>query len=243
MSAGLTFDTYTIEAAEFDGTNYGIIRANYCICDEWEISAQAQRGGGSRVPQLRAHFIGRAPIDATVFTATTPGAVPTLVRAPTVRGQGFLDGTWAGIGTTPIAAGQLYGFSYKVSEAIHPQVFMDGRATLDFSVVETRRIKVDQTLRLVSDPAAASFVQSEEANKKNGTKRFTRIKLLGPALGSSAYELDLDMSGVHDSDSMRERFQDRDGVLVTQAHLVGRYDATSTNALREILVTAATAFP
>lgn len=244
MAGGLVVDTYTIEVGVVDNlSNLQIIRSNFCICDEWEISAQAQRGGGSRVPQLRAHFIGRAPIDATAFTATTPGPVPTLVRAPTVRGQGFMDPTFAGIGATAIAAGQLYGFSYKVSNAFNPQVFMDGRVTLDFSTVETRRLQVDLTLDVVDDPAAANFVQTEEAFKLASTRRFPRVKLLGPALGGSAYELDLDGSFVHESDSMQKRMGDRDGILVTQAHLVGRYDPTSTNGPRVILITAATAFP
>jgi hypothetical protein len=244
FAAGLVVDTYTFEFGVVDPLgNLQIIRSNYCICDEWEITAQAQRGGGARVPQVRAHFFGRAPADAVAFTATTPGTVPTLQRSPTVLGKGFLDTTWAGVGGTQLGTGQLYGFSFKFSNAFNPQVFMDGRTQLDFSTVETRQVLVDQTLDVVDDPSATSFVTAQEAIKLAGTKQFTRISLPGPALGGSAYALNLDLSGVHASDSMQRRFQDRDGILVTQAHFTGRYDATSTNAMRATVVTAATAFP
>jgi len=238
MNAGLIPDTYTLEANEFDGFSNAIIRSNFMFCDEWEISATADG-----LAELKAHFMGRAPADATAFTATTPGAVPALVYAPAIRGQGFLDATFAGIGVTPLGLGQLYGFSYKVSNALFPQVYLDGRSTLDFSVMETRRIQIDLTLNVVSDPTSTSFVQVEEAAKLAGTKRFIRIKMLGPTLGGSAYEVDLDGAFVHASDSMRTRLGDRDGNLVTTAHLMGRYDPTSTNGPQTRVTNAATAFP
>lgn len=238
MSAGIIADTYTMEANETDGFTNAIIRANYMFCDEWEISANTEG-----VAQLRAHFMARAPADASAFTATTPGAVPALIYAPAIRGQAFLDATWAGLGTTPLGTGQLYGFSYKVSNAIFPQKYMDGRATLDFSREETRRIVVDLTLDVVSDPTATAFVQVEEAAKLAATMRFIRVKLLGPALGGSAYEVDVDLACTHASDSMVERFSDRDGNLVTKAHLTAQYDLTSTNSVQARVINAATAFP
>lgn len=238
MSAGLVPDTYTLEVNETDGFTNSIIRSNYMFCDEWEISATTDG-----IASLRAHFMGQAPADASAFTATTPGATPALLYAAGIRGQAFLDTSYAGVGTTPFATGQLYGFSYKVSNALFGQTYMDGRATLDFSRMETRRIVVDLTLNVVVDPTATAFITVEEAAKLASTMRFIRVKLLGPALGGSAYEIDLDLACTHASDSMTNRLSDRDGNLVTTAHLTAQYDPTSTFSPQTRVITNVATYP
>lgn len=238
MSAGLVPDTYTLEANETDGFTNSIIRSNYMFCDEWEISATTDG-----IAQLRAHFMGQAPADASAFTATTPGATPALLYAAGIRGQAFLDTTFAGLGTTAFATGQLYGFSYKVSNALFPQYYMDGRSTLDFSRMETRRIVVDLTLNVVVDPTTTAFITVEEAAKLASTMRFIRVKLLGPVLSASAYEVSVDLACTHASDSMTSRFSDRDGNLVTTAHLTAQYDTVSTSSPQVKIVTNTSSFP
>jgi hypothetical protein len=241
MTALALEDTYTFEANETDGAVNAIIRFNYAICDSIEIT-----GGTDGVGQIALHFFGRAPVDATAFTATTPGAAPALSYAANLRWQCFLDATWAAMtGGTPTALGlgQMYAFAWKWSEFIFPQYYQDGRATLDFSTEITRKPMLTLGMDVVSDPLTTSFVQVEEAQKLTGALRFIMLRLLGPTLGGSAYKLDLQGAYVHASDSMKQRLTERDGNLVTRAMLVGRYDPTSTNAVQVIAVNDRTAFP
>ena len=154
----------------------------------------------------------------------------------------YCDPTWANLGMTQILA-QVYGFSWKLTNFIFPQYYLDGRANLDFSQYQFRKRTVDLMLDVVSDAAAANFVQTEEANKSAGTLRFVQAKMLGAALGGSNYKIQLDGAYYHAEDSMQERGNDRDGNLVTRVHLQSAYDPTSSNDIQAIVVNALAAFP
>jgi len=237
-ATGAVFDSYTLEFVESDGTNDAEMESGYLFCTEIEIS-----GTTDGVGELRAQFAGRKATDSTLTGALT---VPALTYAANLRWQGFVDSTFAlmaGATPTAFATGQLYGFRWTWRDFIFPQYYLDGRVDLDFGAHESRRRTTELELDLVSDAAAAGFVQTQEAIKSAGTRQFIMMRLLGPTLGAANYKIDLQGSYVHLSDSMEQRGEDRDGNLVTRAHLGSIYDPTSTNDVQVIVVTDAATFP
>ncbi len=237
-ATGAVIDSYTYEVVESDGTNDAEMEFGYGLCTEIEITATADG-----VTQLRAKFMGRVMSDSTLTAGLT---VPALTYAANLKWQGFIDANWAtmvGGAPTAFAINQLYGFRWSFKDFIFPQYYLDGRANLDFGIHESRRRSAELELDIVSDAAGAGFVQTEEANKTAGTMRFIMLRILGPALGGSAYKVDLQGAYYHLADSMEERGTDRDGNLVTRAHFGSAYDATSSNDIRVVVVNALAAFP
>ena len=191
-------------------------------------------------------FFARKTVDST-YTSGIALDGPSYFA--NLRWGVHVDETWAGIGGTQISA-QVLGFTSQFSNFIRPAWYMDNRSDLDFTQYEFGmpggRI-LDLSVDLVHDPASSKFVQTEEANKTNGTKRFVRVNLLGAAFAAPdagiTRRVTIDMPCFHADDSMEERGQDQDGNLVVRAHFVSAYDATGALDMQIEVVNALTSFP
>lgn len=233
-------DSYTWEFNETDGAASLITRANFVICTGWTVTLS-----DSGVPMVKAEFFGRAAVSATVFTATTPGGVPALdgKHIPSRKFRALLDATWAGLGTTQLGLGQLYGVQLTFGPFVTPDYFLDGRATMDHSSLVSQKRNFDWMMDLVVHSLPAMFVSTEQTAKAAGTKRFLELEGVGAVLGGSFHKVEFQMSGKHLADSLAQRGEDRNGNLNTRAHLSNLYDATGAADMRIIVVSAATAMP
>lgn len=233
-------DSYTWEWAEFDGAAYLITRSNFVVCTGWTLTIS-----DTGVPVVKAEFFGRAAIDATVFTATVPGAVPALdgKHIPARKFRATLDATGAGIGTTQLGLGQLYGVQYMFGPFVTPDYFLDGRATMDHSSLVSQKRQTDLLMDLVVHTLPAMFVSTEQAAKKLGTKRFIEIEGVGAVLAAANHKVEIQSSLKHLSDSLAGRGEDRNGNLNARAHFSNLYDAAWAADTKIIVVSAATAMP
>ena len=231
-------DTFTVEFEESDFTTGQEMEAPYAFTTELEIT-----GGDEGTPELRWVMTARKTIDST---KTASIALPDLTEAANARWAVYIDDSWATLGTTRIA-GQIYGFTWSLSDFLRPGYYLDNRTDLDFSQYEYGRRRVELTLDVVHDTAATGLVPLEEADKAAGNTRFVRVEVTGPAFASPDNALNhfvrLDGAYKHMDDSMAERGGDRDGNLTTQLVLQSRYDSTSGNDFEAVVQNAVDTFP
>jgi hypothetical protein len=234
-------DAYTFEFVERSAADRAEMEAPYGICSGWSVT-----GGREGVPQLSMSFFARKTVDSTY---TNGLAIATQLYSANLRWGVHVDESWSGIGGTQISA-QVLGFTSQFSNFLRPAWYLDNRSDLDFTQYEFGgaggRI-LDLSVDLVHDPASARFVQTEEAKKSEGTKRFVRVNILGAAFAAPdagiTRRVTIDMPCYHADDSMEERGQDQDGNLVVRAHFVSAHDATGALDMQVEVVNSLTAFP
>ncbi len=238
VSADPAPDTYTVEFEESDFSNNAEMEAAYAFTTEIEIS-----GGDEGAPELRFVVTARKTSDST---KTGGLGLHTLTQAANPRWAVYIDGTWAGLGTTKIS-GQVYGFTWKFSDFLRSGYYLDNRADLDFSAYEFGRRRVELSLDVVHDPNSSALVQTEEANKSNGTTRFVRVEITGAAFNAPDTGLSrfirLDGAFKHMDGSMEERGGDRDGNLTTQLVFQSTYDSTQAQDVAVAVQNNLTSFP
>lgn len=233
--------TYTLQYAERDmdaSPNELGLEATYAFTTAFEIT-----GGLDQLPQLSASMVARK----TSVSASTGGvALPTITTASNLRWKVTIDDAWAGLGTTQIT-GQVYGFSYKFSDFLRPEHFLDNRSDLDFSQYEFKPRTIDLTMDVVLGAASGDLVPTEDGLKTAGTKRFVRMELTGAAFiaPDTAFNrfIRLDGAYFHAADSMQDRGQDRDGNTITRLHLLSTYDSTQGQDVEIAVQNNLTAFP
>ncbi len=234
-------DAYTFEFVERSAADRAEMEAPYGICSGWTITA-----GLEGVPELAMSFFARKTVDSTY---TSGLSVATQSYSPNLRWGLYVDETWAGRGASQISA-QVLGFTAQFSNFIRPAWYLDNRSDLDFTQYEFGlpggRV-LDLSVDLVHDPASARFVQTEEAKKTAGAKRFVRVQLIGSAFAAPDAGINrrvtIDMTCYHAADSMEERGQDQDGNLTVRAHLISAYDNTAALDMQIEVVNALTTFP
>jgi len=229
--------TYTIEYAERDmdaSPNELGLEAPFGFATGFEIA-----GGLDQLPQLTISMVARK----TGLAASTGAlSLPTLTVASNLRWGVYIDNTWAGLGATQIT-GQIYGFTYKFSDFLRPDYFLDNRSDLDFSNYEFKPRIVDLTMDVNLGAASGDLVPTEDGNKSAGTTRFVRLDLKGSAFsapdGGLVRFIRLDGAYFHAADSM----QDREGNEITRVHLLSTYDATQAQDVQMAVQNNLTAFP
>ena len=230
-------DTYTIEFVEsnMDATpDDAGMETPYGFTVALEIVA-----GVDGISQINASMVGRKTSDTT---PTASLALPTVEYTSGLEWACYVDGTWANLGTTQIS-GQIYGFTWRFHNFLAPSYHLDGRDDKDFSQYQFTPREVDLTMDVVHDPTSTALVQTEEANKTNGTARFIQLKLDGPDMDSRPKQIILDGCYYHESDSMQDRGQDRDGNMITRLHLKSAYDSTQAQDIQVSVENILTAFP
>ena len=234
-------ETYTLEFAERDmdaSPNELGLEAPYAFTTALEIT-----GGLDQLPQINASMVARK---TSLAASTASLALPTLTVASNLRWGVYIDSAWANLGTTQIT-GQIYGFTWKLSEFLRPDYFLDNRSDLDFSQYEFKPRTVDLTMDVVLGAASGDLVPTEDALKTAGTVRFVRLDLTGAAFDAPDTGLNrfirLDGAYTHAADSMQDRGQDRDGNTITRLHLLSTYDATQAQDVEIVVQNNLAAFP
>lgn len=239
VSADPAPDAYTAEFVESSFTDEAEMEAPYTVCTEIEVRGENSAG----VPGMRASFVARKTQDST---KTGSIALPTLFHASNARWAVYFDPSWATLGAT-LVSGQVRNLVYRLTTGIRGSHFLDNRADLDFSFYEFGVRQADLTFEVTHDPAAAKFVQVEEALKTAGTLRFVRCQLNGPAFGAPDAGLSrfvrFDGAYAHAPDSMSERGRDVDGNLVVGVHLQSVYDPTQAQDIVVAVQNNLAAFP
>ena len=233
-SAPPALDAYTMEFAEVSPDDNSNMEFAYGLTEEIEITAS-----DDGLPELRWKMFGRSTTDTTMTPAL---AVPSLAYAANPLWAVAMNDSWATLGDTPILA-QIYGFRWSYKNAVHPGFYLDNRTTLDFSTEEFGRPEIELELDVVHDPAAAAFVQTEEADKTSQNLRFVRCELVGGTVGLLNYTVTLDGAFYHAADSMQQRGSDRDGNITTRMHFVSSYDSTSSNQVQIEVINELATFP
>lgn len=234
--------TYTLEYAERDmdaSPNELGYDADYAFTTSFEIT-----GGLDQLPQLSVSMVARK---SNLASSTGALSLPAIAFASNMRWGVYFDSAWANLGNTQIT-GQVYGFSYKWSDFLRPEYFLDNRSTLDFTAYEFKGGRVaDLTMDVVLGAASGDLVPTEDALKTAGTARFVRVELTGGAFDAPdnglARFIRLDGAYFHAPDSMQDRGQDRDGNTITRVHMVSTYDSTSSQDVEMVVQNILTAFP
>ncbi len=238
VSADPAPDTFTVEFEESDFSSNAAMEAAYAFTTELDIT-----GGDEGAPEARFVMTARKTSDAD---KTSGLSLPSVNPAANPRWSVYVDDAWADLGSTRIS-GQVYGFTWKLSEFLRPGYYLDNRADLDFSKYEFGRRRVELSLDVVHDPASSALVQTEEAHKSQGTARFVRVEITGPAFPSPDNALNrfvrLDGAFRHMDGSMEERGGDREGLLSTQLVLQGAYDSVEAQDVRIAVQNDLDSFP
>ena len=235
-------DAYTVEFADRDlasTPNQIGLEAPYCFTTSLTIT-----GSTEGIPELSASMVGRK---VTSSTPTAALALPTLTRGGNLRWKIYIDDTWAGLGTTQIT-GEIYGFTWTLSELLFPQYYQDGRTDDDFSTYEYKPNLVDLALDVAVEPNAGIMIDANEpTDKRAGTKRFIRVEITGDAFVTPDNGLNrfvrLDGSYAHAPDSLQVRGGERDGAAIVRLHLQNLYDATQGDDISVAVQNNLTAFP
>ena len=232
--------TYTVEFADRDFTDELGMESPYCFTTQFGIT-----GGVEGIPELTASMVGRKAVTAT---PTSSIALPAPKYAGNLRWSVYIDDSWANLGAAQ-KTGQIYGFSWTLSELLYPQYYLDGRTADDFSNYQFRPKLVDLTIDVAVDPASGGLITDakEPTDKRAGTKRFVRIEIVGDAFDAPDNGLNrlvrLDGSYTHAPDSMQNRGGDRDGTAITQIHLQNFYDAVQAEDLSVEVQNTLVSFP
>jgi hypothetical protein len=235
-------DTYTVEFADRDlaGTPNEIgLEAPYCFTTALTIT-----GAIEGMPEISASMVGRKVVTST---PTASLALPATSYAGNLRWKVYIDDTWAGLGGSQVS-GQIYGFTWALSELLFPQYYLDGNAGDDFSGYEYKPKLVDLAMDIAIEPNAGILIEANEpTDKRAGTKRFIRIEITGDAFDSPDDGLNrfvqLDGCYTHAPDSIQERGGERDGAAITRLHLQNFYDATQGDDITVAVQNVLTAFP
>ena len=242
VTADPLIDTYTIEYAERNMAatpdELGL-RAPYGFTTAIEFVA-AQEG----IPQMNASMVARK----TVLAASTAAlSLPTTIEFPAnMRWAVYFDDTWAGLGTTKIS-GQVYGVTWRFSEFVRPDYYLEDRADLDFAQYEFKPRTVDIAMDIVLDPAATGFVVVEDGKKTAGTQRFVRFEITGSAFASpdGAFNRFIRTDGVytHVTDSMQDRGNTREGNKIVRVHVMSAYDTVQAQDIEISVQNTLATFP
>ena len=234
-------ETYTLEYAErnFAATPDELsLEAPYAFTTEIELG-----GGNDGIPQLRVKMVAR---ETTLTASTASLTLPTVEFPAQARWAVYIDGTWANLGTTQIT-GQVLGLTWRFSDFLRPDYYLDNRAQLDFSQYQYTPRVVDLSIDATLDPAASKLVVTEDGSKTAGTTRFIRLQLNGSAFDAPDGTLNryvrIDGAYVHMPDSMEERGRDRDGNVVVPLHLQSIYDATQAQDVEVSVQNTLATFP
>jgi hypothetical protein len=211
------------------------MEAPYGITTELEIT-----GGLNGIAQIRHLMVTRKVQDTSY---TTSIALPTIKNVVNSLWAYYVDDSWGSFGGTQIT-GEVMGFSWKLTDHIRPEWFLDGRSELDFTKSGIGRRVADLTVDIVVNPAAAGLVGTEAADKSAGTLRFISLENTGPAIsGGGNYKIKIRGAYYHLSDSLQDRGSDTDGNPVVRMHLQSAYDSTSTKDLEITVNNILASFP
>jgi hypothetical protein len=232
ISADPALNTFTIGYRKTDGTTNWDERVAYVFAESFEISAAIGENA-----KIAAEFVGR-PIE--LATAITPAiAVPTVNYVPASLFKLWINDSFGTIGTTQ-KTGTLVSFRFAYTAPYQPKLYLDGRTDLSFSSYGLK--DADFTLELQTEFTAEMATEQAIADNNPGTLRYIRLEAVGPVLGGSFYEIEIDMACEYEEGGFNVS-GNRDGNGTCTLKLVGSYDVTNSLFAKIKSVNALAALP
>ena len=162
----------------------------------------------NEVVQMNADIMGRAA-EKGAFTAVA--GEPSVVEAVANKAKLWIDGTWAGLGTT-LRDALISSATINITTGFTPVKYMDGR--LDFSNISFQKRMMKMELDLIM--GANAIVEYDAF--KDGTSRAIRLEIDGPEIESgNGHRLTFDCFGKYDA--APQLFDSRDGENVIKLSL------------------------
>jgi len=222
-------NTYTLGYRKTDGTTNWDERITYAFAESWEISAAWGENA-----KISAELVGR-PIE--IGTAITgPVTVPSVNFVPAALFKVYIDSTFGALGTTQ-KLGTVVSFRLTYQSPYQAKFYLDGRTDLSFSSFGLK--DADWALEIQTEFTADMLIEQQIADNNPGSLRYVRLEAVGPVLGASNYEIEIDAAceyevGGFDVDG------DRDGNGTCTLKMVGSYDTTNSLGLKIKAVNAMT---
>ena len=220
-------DTFTVEAANDDGTTVWGREVEYCFCKNFSIS----RAIGEPM-KLKANLVGRQVTDST----------PTSLGIPTVWEPAlgdklalYIDDTWAGLGGTP-KAGVMIDMNLDITTGLVPGL---PTSTGLFSAYRFGPAKFDLTMTF----EFTTIADAEQEKSRDRSKRFVRLEVTGSAITGGNKTIRIDLAGEHAEGSLMGPFSEREGQDILSLHLEGVYDSVGANVLRFVVINSLTTIP
>lgn len=220
-------DTFTIEAANDDGTTVWGREVEYCFCKSFNIS----RTIGEPM-KLKASLVGRQVTDST----------PTSLGIPTVWEPAlgdklalYIDDTWAGLGGTA-KAGVMIDMNLDITTGLVPGL---PTSTGLFSAYRFGPAKFDLTMTF----EFTTIADAEQEKSRDRSKRFVRLEVTGSAITGGNKTIRIDLAGEHAEGSLMGPFSEREGQDTLSMHLEGVYDLTGANVLRFVVINSLATIP
>lgn len=220
-------NSFTVQRRLTDGTTNWDERVAYVLGDELTIS-----GAVGENAKVELSCFGR-PVE-TGQAITGAISVPTVNFVPAQLFKLSIDDTLAGMGTTLF--GQLVSFRLRFVAPSQPRFYLDGRSDRSFAVHSLRRASWELEAQVEWDAAA----EAERAKAQSRANRYVRLVATGPALGASAYKIQIDFVARHQA-GQYDQAGDRDGADTTTLRLVSAHASDLT--FKAIVVNALSTLP
>lgn len=220
-------DSITLEAAD-DQQAYEIA---YCLGKRIRITGDVDTGE----VHVSVEFFG----DKQIPTTVTGGlSVPTVELMNAKLSRIYIDGTWAGLGTTELQKA-LVSYEIVIEDGVHPKFF--GSSQREFDSHGQGAITAEATFTFERTADVATEEQKyRPASGFAQTPRFIQLTITGDQIGSGDNQkLQIDLAGLWMSWSSLDG--DRDDNTLDVAKLRAGYDSTGAQAINaEVTTTIST---
>jgi hypothetical protein len=180
------------------------------------VSKITLKGGGEKVMMLEVDLLGFRQSQGTLASLTHP----TTNDMKSLLNTYYLDGTWAGLGTTR-QTGTMYDFEWTFDAGITPDLVEDG-ALIPFGY---HRNTPKVNLKLTGKWNANTVAQW--LNYDANTRQFLRFVNIGPASGALNQQLQLDTSVQWTKVDVMS--QNKNGTNLVTLEGMGMEDVTGAN--------------
>lgn len=221
VSADPVIQTFTVGYRKTDGTTSWDERITYLFAESWEISAALGENA-----KIKAECVGRPVELATAITGAVP--VPSVNYIPTALFKVYINDTFGALGTTQ-KLGTVIGFSLKYNGPYQPKDYIEGRSDRSFSSHSLK--DSDYSLEIQTEFTADMLLEQQKADDEPGALRYIRIDAVGPSLGGSNYQLQIDGAFEYEQAGFNIDGS-RDGNGTCTLKLVGSYDVTNSLGLK-----------
>lgn len=186
LKASNAQESLTIER----GDDEFAVETEYVMFQRIKISGQVNQDGGSSILTAEADYFGRQNT-STSFTSLNPQE--NLTAADASLTKFYLDGDWAGVGSTE-RANILRGFDFEILTGLHPKFHGSGAQYFDTHGEGSMGVMASFVFE------GSSFMTTLLTAFNLGTQIVIRLEVLGPQIGSGEYNtLQLDVNGVLES--------------------------------------------
>lgn len=212
-------NTFTLEKRYTDGTTNFDFEYPHTFARQLRIS-----GRQNAVPSMAVDLSSANEVSAAITAALT---APAVWQVPAVNmGKVFVDSTWAGLGTTVLAA-QVFGFDWTYITGYERRYYLNNQ--LGFS----RRRRGKRSTRLALQMDYHTQAQAFRDAVLSRAAFAIRVQLLGTAVGGGVHTINLDGWYVLDPTGAITTSEEEDTITIP---LMARYDPTGAQDVRVTVI-------